>query len=153
MFGFMTRQLMTFAGGRVVLALEGGYDLASISDAAEQCVKVKEFKQVCISTFGFSKTNNAQKILVAHDRSLTFQTNYFRPNVGCVALYSVSASNLENSAAVDLHRFHIALCWKAWGDQINLIAFLRENMWAHIYLLFVLPQFPIEQVAVVVRRI
>ncbi|VDO90135.1 unnamed protein product [Heligmosomoides polygyrus] len=40
MFGFMTRQLMTFAGGRVVLALEGGYDLASISDAAEQCVKV-----------------------------------------------------------------------------------------------------------------
>lgn len=113
MFGFMTRQLMTFAGGRVVLALEGGYDLASISDAAEQCVKVKEFKQVCISTFGFSKTNNAQKILVAHDRSLTFQTNYFRPNVGCVALYSVSASNLENSAAVDLHRFHIALCWKA----------------------------------------
>ncbi|KAK6034889.1 histone deacetylase family protein [Cooperia oncophora] len=40
MFGFMTRQLMSFAGGRVVLALEGGYDLASISDAAEQCVKV-----------------------------------------------------------------------------------------------------------------
>ncbi|PIO53509.1 hypothetical protein TELCIR_25155, partial [Teladorsagia circumcincta] len=40
MFGFMTRQLMGFAGGRVVLALEGGYDLASISDAAEQCVKV-----------------------------------------------------------------------------------------------------------------
>ncbi|VDK58216.1 unnamed protein product [Cylicostephanus goldi] len=41
MFGFMTRQLMGFAGGRVVLALEGGYDLASISDAAEQCVKVR----------------------------------------------------------------------------------------------------------------
>ncbi|CAJ0609452.1 unnamed protein product [Cylicocyclus nassatus] len=40
MFGYMTRQLMGFAGGRVVLALEGGYDLASISDAAEQCVKV-----------------------------------------------------------------------------------------------------------------
>lgn len=42
MFGFMTRQLLNFANGRVVLALEGGYDLASISDAAEQCVKVRE---------------------------------------------------------------------------------------------------------------
>ncbi|KJH42197.1 histone deacetylase family protein [Dictyocaulus viviparus] len=40
MFGFMTRQLMAYADGRVVLALEGGYDLASISDAAEECVKV-----------------------------------------------------------------------------------------------------------------
>lgn len=40
MFGFMTRQLMTYAGGKVVLALEGGYNLASISDAAEHCVKV-----------------------------------------------------------------------------------------------------------------
>uniref|UniRef100_A0A0N5ANR4 histone deacetylase n=1 Tax=Syphacia muris TaxID=451379 RepID=A0A0N5ANR4_9BILA len=39
-FGFFTRQLMEFADGRVVLALEGGYDLAAISDSAEECVKV-----------------------------------------------------------------------------------------------------------------
>lgn len=39
-FGFMTRQLMQLAHGRLVLALEGGYDLASICDSAEECVRV-----------------------------------------------------------------------------------------------------------------
>lgn len=37
-FGHMTRQLMSLAGGRVVLALEGGHDLTSICDASESCV-------------------------------------------------------------------------------------------------------------------
>ncbi|XP_077979198.1 histone deacetylase 4-like isoform X2 [Glandiceps talaboti] len=36
-FGWMTRKLMTLAGGRVVLALEGGYDLAAICDCSEAC--------------------------------------------------------------------------------------------------------------------
>lgn len=39
-FGYMTRQLMQLARGKVVLALEGGYDLASICDSAEECVRV-----------------------------------------------------------------------------------------------------------------
>lgn len=37
-FGFLTRQLMSLAGGRVVLALEGGHDLEAICDASEACV-------------------------------------------------------------------------------------------------------------------
>ncbi|KAJ8359155.1 hypothetical protein SKAU_G00156800 [Synaphobranchus kaupii] len=37
-FGFLTRQLMGLAGGRVVLTLEGGHDLMSICDASEACV-------------------------------------------------------------------------------------------------------------------
>lgn len=37
-FGYLTRQLMTVAGGRVVLALEGGHDLTAICDASEACV-------------------------------------------------------------------------------------------------------------------
>lgn len=41
MFGYLTRTLMQFANGRVVLALEGGYDLSSICDSAEECVKVR----------------------------------------------------------------------------------------------------------------
>jgi histone deacetylase 4/5 len=41
MFGFMTSQLMHYADGKVVLALEGGYDLAAISDSAEECVKAR----------------------------------------------------------------------------------------------------------------
>lgn len=34
----MTQQLMTLAGGAVVLALEGGHDLTAICDASEACV-------------------------------------------------------------------------------------------------------------------
>jgi acetoin utilization deacetylase AcuC-like enzyme len=39
LFGYLTRTLMNYANGRVVLALEGGYDLPSICDSAEECVK------------------------------------------------------------------------------------------------------------------
>ncbi|XP_062853703.1 histone deacetylase 4-like isoform X2 [Trichomycterus rosablanca] len=37
-FGYLTKQLMGLAGGRVVLALEGGHDLKAICDASEACV-------------------------------------------------------------------------------------------------------------------
>ncbi|XP_027868294.1 histone deacetylase 7 isoform X1 [Xiphophorus couchianus] len=37
-FGFLTRQLMSLAGGRLILALEGGHDLTAICDASEACV-------------------------------------------------------------------------------------------------------------------
>nr|XP_054093158.1 histone deacetylase 9 isoform X7 [Callithrix jacchus] len=37
-FGHLTKQLMTLADGRVVLALEGGHDLTAICDASEACV-------------------------------------------------------------------------------------------------------------------
>ncbi|XP_030763237.1 histone deacetylase 4 isoform X2 [Sitophilus oryzae] len=39
-FGHMIAQLMHLARGRIVLALEGGYDLPSICDSAEECVRV-----------------------------------------------------------------------------------------------------------------
>ncbi|XP_052810130.1 histone deacetylase 4-like isoform X2 [Mya arenaria] len=38
-FGHMTRELMTLAGGKVVLALEGGYHMSAICDAAEMCMR------------------------------------------------------------------------------------------------------------------
>ncbi|KAJ3600816.1 hypothetical protein NHX12_031791 [Muraenolepis orangiensis] len=37
-FGRLTQVLMRLAGGRVVLALEGGHDLTAICDASESCV-------------------------------------------------------------------------------------------------------------------
>ncbi|XP_067371351.1 histone deacetylase 4 isoform X3 [Channa argus] len=37
-FGYLTRQLMGLAGGRLVLVLEGGHDLTAICDASEACV-------------------------------------------------------------------------------------------------------------------
>lgn len=38
-FGYMTRELMHLANGKVVLALEGGYDLPAICDSAQECVR------------------------------------------------------------------------------------------------------------------
>lgn len=38
-FGHLTRELMRLANGKVVLALEGGYDLPAICDSAQECVK------------------------------------------------------------------------------------------------------------------
>jgi len=38
-YGAMTRRLIRLAGGRVVLALEGGYDLDAIALSAEACVR------------------------------------------------------------------------------------------------------------------
>ena len=37
-FGHMAKQLMQLANGKLVLVLEGGYDLPSICDASEICV-------------------------------------------------------------------------------------------------------------------
>ena len=38
-FGHMTKQVMTLAEGRVAMALEGGYDLTSICDSSEMCLR------------------------------------------------------------------------------------------------------------------
>lgn len=38
-FGYMTRQLMELANGKLVMALEGGYDLPAICDASHECVR------------------------------------------------------------------------------------------------------------------
>jgi len=39
MYGYMTHQLAALAEGRVVVALEGGYNLATISECATQCAR------------------------------------------------------------------------------------------------------------------
>lgn len=38
-FGHMTRELMSLANGKIVLALEGGYEVTAICDSAEMCLK------------------------------------------------------------------------------------------------------------------
>lgn len=45
-FGYMTKKLMTLAEGKCVLVLEGGYDLQSLCDCAEVCVRALMNKQV-----------------------------------------------------------------------------------------------------------
>uniref|UniRef100_A0A669B8C7 Histone deacetylase n=1 Tax=Oreochromis niloticus TaxID=8128 RepID=A0A669B8C7_ORENI len=51
-FGQLTQLLMGLAGGRVVMALEGGHDLTAICDASEACVSAK--KRTLSQTSGHS---------------------------------------------------------------------------------------------------
>lgn len=58
----LTKQLMDVAGGQVVMALEGGYSLPSLCDAAEACVNAllgekvnKMVEQHLISNAGWSE--------------------------------------------------------------------------------------------------
>lgn len=56
----MTQQLMSLAGGAVVLALEGGHDLTAICDASEACVAALLGNKVSCSPIHASVGTGAQ---------------------------------------------------------------------------------------------
>uniref|UniRef100_A0ACB8EM24 Histone deacetylase 7 n=1 Tax=Sphaerodactylus townsendi TaxID=933632 RepID=A0ACB8EM24_9SAUR len=87
-FGFMTRQLMTVAGGAVVLALEGGHDLTAICDASEVCVSAllgNELEPLPEETLQQKPNANAVRSL---EKVIQVQSQYwssvrrFAPTVG-----------------------------------------------------------------------
>ena len=45
-FAYMTKKLMSLAEGKVVLVLEGGYDLKSLCDCSEMCINALMDKQI-----------------------------------------------------------------------------------------------------------
>lgn len=63
-FGQLTQLLMGLAGGRVVMALEGGHDLTAICDASEACVSallgdtVRQ-SQIIINNYSCSNMSHA----------------------------------------------------------------------------------------------
>jgi acetoin utilization deacetylase AcuC-like enzyme len=42
----MTKKLMSLADGKVILALEGGYDIQSLCDCSEMCINALMNKQI-----------------------------------------------------------------------------------------------------------
>ncbi|CAJ1051609.1 histone deacetylase 7-like isoform X1 [Xyrichtys novacula] len=77
-FGFLTRQLMSLAGGRVVLALEGGHDLKAICDASEACVSAllgMEVEPLSQSVLDQKPCENAVKTL---QRVIQVQGEYWQ---------------------------------------------------------------------------
>nr|XP_057937519.1 histone deacetylase 4 isoform X3 [Doryrhamphus excisus] len=74
-FGYLTRQLMGLAGGRLVLALEGGHDLTAICDASEACVSAllgNELEPISDDVLHQRPHTNAvhsmEKVLEAHSK-------------------------------------------------------------------------------------
>uniref|UniRef100_A0A674PBN7 histone deacetylase n=1 Tax=Takifugu rubripes TaxID=31033 RepID=A0A674PBN7_TAKRU len=83
-FGFLTRQLMSLAGGRVVLALEGGHDLKAICDASEACVSAllgMEVEPLSSSTLEQKPCENAvkslQSVIQVHGKNKEQKKNKF----------------------------------------------------------------------------
>ncbi|XP_008318447.1 histone deacetylase 7-like isoform X2 [Cynoglossus semilaevis] len=77
-FGFLTRQLMSLAGGRVVMALEGGHDLKAICDASEACVSAllgMEVEPLSQSTLDQTPCENA---VLSLQRVIQVQGEYWQ---------------------------------------------------------------------------
>uniref|UniRef100_A0A670J652 Histone deacetylase n=1 Tax=Podarcis muralis TaxID=64176 RepID=A0A670J652_PODMU len=66
-FGHLTKQLMKLAGGRVVLALEGGHDLTAICDASEACVSALLGLEVSAAGTGGEKQSGSLDLLAWDD--------------------------------------------------------------------------------------
>ncbi|XP_051961887.1 histone deacetylase 7-like isoform X1 [Xyrauchen texanus] len=75
-FGFLTRQLMTLAGGRVVLALEGGHDLTAICDASEACVSALLGQEEPLPESTLLQTPNVNGV-ISLQRVIQIQSQYW----------------------------------------------------------------------------
>lgn len=76
-FGHLTRDLMQLADGKVVLALEGGYDLPAICDSAQECVRAllcDEPAPIADSELSRQPCENAIDTL---QKTIAIQTHYW----------------------------------------------------------------------------
>ncbi|XP_077011718.1 histone deacetylase 4 isoform X5 [Tamandua tetradactyla] len=101
-FGYLTKQLMGLAGGRVVLALEGGHDLTAICDASEACVSAllgNELDPLPEKTLQQRPNANAVRSM---EKVIEIHSKYWRSlqRVASTASYSlVEAQRCENDEA------------------------------------------------------
>uniref|UniRef100_A0A671KZ55 histone deacetylase n=1 Tax=Sinocyclocheilus anshuiensis TaxID=1608454 RepID=A0A671KZ55_9TELE len=96
-FGFLTRQLMALAGGRVVLALEGGHDLTAICDASEACVSALLGLEEPLPESTLLQTPNANGVL-SLQRVLQIQSQYWpslKPLMGTVGMSFLGAQRKD----------------------------------------------------------
>lgn len=66
-FGQLTQLLMGLAGGRVVMALEGGHDLTAICDASEACVSALLGDPVSVNMWRVGSTVSLYLTRSSHD--------------------------------------------------------------------------------------
>ncbi len=101
----MTRQLMTLAGGRVVLALEGGYDLPAICDSSEVCAQVLLGDEGPPLSEQALKSVPNDKALECLHRAIEIQSEYWTsvralgPLVDCSAVESTQLLQREKDEA------------------------------------------------------
>ncbi|PIO38101.1 hypothetical protein AB205_0063270 [Aquarana catesbeiana] len=101
-FGYLTKQLMELAAGRVVLALEGGHDLTAICDASESCVSAllgNELEPISESVLQQRPNSNAvnslEKVIQIHSEYWPCLHNA----VSTISYSLVEAQKCENEEA------------------------------------------------------
>ncbi|KAM9392525.1 LOW QUALITY PROTEIN: histone deacetylase 5 [Pholidichthys leucotaenia] len=75
-FGQLTQLLMGLAGGRVVMALEGGHDLTAICDASEACVSAL-LGDPCDSLFQWPPEKPCPKACASLERVIEIQSKHW----------------------------------------------------------------------------
>ncbi|XP_051245047.1 histone deacetylase 5 isoform X1 [Dicentrarchus labrax] len=75
-FGQLTQLLMGLAGGRVVMALEGGHDLTAICDASEACVSAL-LGDPCDSVFQWPQEKPCPKAWASLERVIEIQSKHW----------------------------------------------------------------------------
>ncbi|XP_038163788.1 histone deacetylase 5 isoform X1 [Cyprinodon tularosa] len=75
-FGKLTQLLMGLAGGRVVMALEGGHDLTAICDASEACVSAL-LGDLCDSGFQWPPEKPCPKACASLERVIEIQSKHW----------------------------------------------------------------------------
>ncbi|XP_075938921.1 histone deacetylase 5 isoform X4 [Anarhichas minor] len=75
-FGQLTQLLMGLAGGRVVMALEGGHDLTAICDASEACVAAL-LGDPCDSVFQWPQEKPCPKAWASLERVIEIQNKHW----------------------------------------------------------------------------
>ncbi|KAM7372666.1 hypothetical protein PAMP_009818 [Pampus punctatissimus] len=75
-FGQLTQLLMGLAGGRVVMALEGGHDLTAICDASEACVSAL-LGDPCDSVFQWPQEKPCPKACSSLERVIEIQSKHW----------------------------------------------------------------------------
>ncbi|KAM8831019.1 histone deacetylase 7 isoform 2-T4 [Synchiropus picturatus] len=104
-FGFLTQQLMSLAGGRLVLSLEGGHDLTAICDASEACVAALLGRQDQLPEEVLTQKPNANAV-VSLQAVIKVQSQYW-PSVKahggsvCLSYRAAQRRDCEESDAVN----------------------------------------------------
>ncbi|XP_034045428.1 histone deacetylase 5 isoform X2 [Thalassophryne amazonica] len=75
-FGQLTQLLMGLAGGRVIMALEGGHDLTAICDASEACVSAL-LGDPCDSMFQWPQEKPCPKACSSLERVIEIQSKHW----------------------------------------------------------------------------
>ncbi|KAK7155933.1 hypothetical protein R3I93_010562 [Phoxinus phoxinus] len=121
--GHLTQQLMGLAGGRVVLALEGGHDLRAICDASEACVSALLGIELEPFPAGILKQRPNENAVRSIEKVLESHSQYWRcvqrsaSGVGLSLLEAQRGDSEENETVTAMASLSVAAMEKRAEDE------------------------------------